>query len=1271
MSGLSNIAVPILEANNFNNWWFRIEIILKREQCNDVLETDFQSLASEAEKTAWMIKDAKAQSVIVQGLADKHLDIIKESKTAKAQRDALKGIFARSSSFTKLSTWRKLINLKTEPGEKLEDHFSRFEAILRELKEHGTTLDESDKVCHLFLSMPQKYNTVVTALETVDKLTMDFAKARLLDEELKLVSQDNKYDEETSFEISDKKACFKCGSFTHFIGQCPKRTRGRARGRSNYRGHREGYSNNSQQQQANEADERQNEAEIQLYAANLCSVKDKVYFVIDSGASNHFVTEKVGKYMSDIKTLPKDVTIQIANGENLKTNNKGTLKFQCQGQNVSIEALIVPNMQHNLLSASKMTEKGRKIIMEKNKMEIQGTDFLLNCEYKNGLFILVADKITENKNENSNMACDLWHRRLGHPSREVLTELGLPNSDKKCSICVEGKGTRLPFKESQRKSKQIGDLIHSDVCGPLNPVAYNGSRYFQTIIDDFSHFVTVRLLRTKDQASQNLMDYIQNLERQQNIKVKAVRVDNGGEYTTNDFKEYCRKKGIKLEYTIPYTPQENGTAERMNRTLLNKLRTKLIDSGVPKELWCEALQCSVYELNRLPTKSLPKGQTPAKIFLGKSEIDKIKIFGSCVWHTVLPKQNKLEKRAEKGVLVGYCGGGYRVWLPGERKVIRSRDVRIDESTMEYMKSSNNTIVNQTTENQPTYTTISFPKGSEQAEREEGNKRNEQVNRDSENDSTSSSSDEYEESSSDQNVTRSGRNIKLPQHLNDYEIYEAYCFLSKLELEPKTFNEASKIPDWQEAIDKELSSHEKLKTWQPAKLPDNQKAIDTRWVFKIKEDGTKKARLVAKGFQVPYNKSDDFIYAPVCRLSTIRMILSMSVQKNWNLYQIDVPTAFLNGTMDTEVYIKAPEGLKTQSKYMKLNRALYGLRNAPKCWNIKFNQVMEKLEFMRSEYDYCLYNKTDVYMVLFVDDALITGPKNQVQDLLSKLQKEFNIKKMTEVKTFLGMEIDRNDKGVKVTQNKMINKLLKEFSMEETRNIATPMEVNFQINEEEQIIENVPYRRLICSLMYLSLVSRPDICYSVGYLSRFLDRPTKRTWEAAKRILRYLNSTKDYGLQFKVGNMQEMIGICDADWAGDRKTRKSVSGFICFHAGNPIAWHSRKQACVAQSSMEAEYISAGIAAQELMNIKGILSEFKLCQPVLLKIDNLSAISLIQNFENSKRSKHIDIKYHFIKDLCLRGEIVLQYVPSNENVSDMFTKSLNKEKFLRCRLSILNK
>lgn len=190
----------------------------------------------------------------------------------------------------------------------------------------------------------------------------------------------------------------------------------------------------------------------------------------------------------------------------------------------------------------------------------------------------------------------------------------------------------------------------------------------------------------------------------------------------------------------------------------------------------------------------------------------------------------------------------------------------------------------------------------------------------------------------------------------------------------------------------MDSHKKLQTWSPAILPEKEKAIDTRWIFKIKEDGTKKARLVARGYQVPYDNLE-FSYAPVCRVPTVRLLLSVALQNNWKLRQIDVPTAFLNGDLDTDVYIRVPKGLKSETSVLKLNSALYGLRNSPKCWNDKFNEVMIEFGLKRSHYDFCFYCGEDVYLVLFVDDAIIAGTEEKVEELVDRLYQQFKIQNL--------------------------------------------------------------------------------------------------------------------------------------------------------------------------------------------------------------------------------------------------------------------------------------
>lgn len=254
----------------------------------------------------------KAQSIIVSGIFDKHLDIIKESTSAKEQIEDLKAVFVRPSSLIKLALWRKLINLKNEEIENLEDLFLRFDTTIRELKDRGSVLAEGDKVCHLLLSLPSKYSHLVTALETVENVKLDFVKHRLLDEELKLNTQFNNI--ESSFKASS--GCYQCGSQQHWFAACPKRERGRggynrrSRGGRNYRRGSRG-SEQSSRQHINQAHlTEENESEIQLYAANLCSEIDgKIIMVLDSGTSKHFLREDLEKYMINIKNLERPETI--------------------------------------------------------------------------------------------------------------------------------------------------------------------------------------------------------------------------------------------------------------------------------------------------------------------------------------------------------------------------------------------------------------------------------------------------------------------------------------------------------------------------------------------------------------------------------------------------------------------------------------------------------------------------------------------------------------------------------------------------------------------------------------------------------------------------------------------------------------------------------------------------------------------------------------------------------------------------------------------------
>ncbi|BES91568.1 Hypothetical protein NTJ_04378 [Nesidiocoris tenuis] len=326
----------------------------------------------------------------------------------------------------------------------------------------------------------------------------------------------------------------------------------------------------------------------------------------------------------------------------------------------------------------------------------------------------------------------------------------------------------------------------------------------------------------------------------------------------------------------------------------------------------------------------------------------------------------------------------------------------------------------------------------------------------------SSSDEEEDRQNEKSpikVSKSGRVLKKPSRLDEFELYSAYCMLSSTTEEPKTFEEARQNDEWKAAIKNELDSHKELGTWTPAKLPENKEAIDTKWVFKIKEDGTKKARLVARGFQIPYNKLEEFTYAPVCRMSTIRILISQAVIHDWPMRQIDVPTAFLNGKLESDVFIKTPKGLNCDSQILKLNRALYGLRESPKCWNDCFSKEMERFGFKRSPYDYCLYVGPDVFLCLFVDDGIITGNSSKIDAVIGALHKRFRVKDLGNVSSFLGMQFSKANGSITVVQSKMIDRILKEFKMEQCRPVSTPMDTGFQVEELKIVDRDIPYRRL--------------------------------------------------------------------------------------------------------------------------------------------------------------------------------------------------------------------
>lgn len=372
-------------------------------------------------------------------------------------------------------------------------------------------------------------------------------------------------------------------------------------------------------------------------------------------------------------------------------------------------------------------------------------------------------------------------------------------------------------------------------------------------------------------------------------------------------------------------------------------------------------------------------------------------------------------------------------------------------------------------------------------------------------------------------------------------------------------------------------------------------------------------------------------------------------------------------------MKQPDGYIDPEKphlVCLLQRSLYGLKQAARAWNIKFNDALISIGFVRSEADYCLYIKgvgggESVYIVMHVDDVLCVGPNEKVKETFDLLSGIFEMKDLGPVSHYLGVEIEKHEGSFLLHQAKKVEKLVKEFGLQDSKPVKTPMDAGFYRSNHESpsLPDNKRYRQAIGSLMYLSTTTRPDIFSAVGILARRVEKPSQADWNAVKRIIAYLNCTQH--VKFRLGREEDMTLKCyvDADWAGDVADRKSISGYLFKIGSSCVAWFCRKQTSVALSSTEAEFVAASMATQEAVWMRQLLQDLGFPQdgPTSLMEDNQSCIKFIENERASSRIKHLDVKRCFVHDMVKKKEVKLKYCPSEENDADLLTKPLTPVRF----------
>ncbi|GKV53076.1 hypothetical protein SLEP1_g59622 [Rubroshorea leprosula] len=456
----------------------------------------------------------------------------------------------------------------------------------------------------------------------------------------------------------------------------------------------------------------------------------------------------------------------------------------------------------------------------------------------------------------------------------------------------------------------------------------------------------------------------------------------------------------------------------------------------------------------------------------------------------------------------------------------------------------------------------------------------------------------------------------------------FCLFA--DIEPLNFEEAAVDKKWKHAMHEEIKAIQKNGTWELVTLPKGQRA---------------------KGnWREEYGIDYDEVFALVARLETIQLIISLAAQNKWKIYQMDVQSAFLNGYLEEEVYVQQPLGYVVkghEDRVLKLKKALYGLKQAPKAWYSRIDKYFQDHGFTKCPHEHALYVKEDkiggfVLVCLYVDDLIFTGNNaNMFEEFKKAMTQEFEMTDIGLMSYYLGIEVKQNEDGIFISQEAYAKKVLEKFEMANCKPVSNPIACGTRLSKYDESTKVDPslYRSLVGNLRYLTY-TRPDILYGVGLVSRYMEAPTSTHMKMAKRVLRYIKGTIDYGLTYSFSTNFKLYGYSDNDWGGDVDDQKSTTGFLFFLGDTAFTWCSKKQPIVTLSTCEAEFVFAASY-------------------------NKSAIALGKNPMFHDRSKHIDTRYHFIKECIERKDVKLAYVKTNDQIADIFTKALKFEDFARLR------
>ncbi|PKU65522.1 Retrovirus-related Pol polyprotein from transposon TNT 1-94 [Dendrobium catenatum] len=1186
----------------------------------------------------------------------------------------------------------------------MNQYLSEIKVLVDQIASAGSSVDNEDIILYILNGLPPQYQAFKTAIRTMlTPITLDQLYPLLLSEEINIAS-----DASRNPSMGDSNLAL----FSS-----------RGRGRRN-RGRSSQPSGSTSRQSgppvtcqiclkkghsASDCWHRLNAQYVPSASAQqskaMIAASDNSHdnWFLDSGATSHLTNSLENMTLSTPYQGSDNVT--IGDGRSLSIANSGVGILPTPTRKLKLSQIFhSPQLRFNLLSISKLT-RDNDISITFNPAgfvfkDLKTQQILLQGPCNNGLYPIqtAALSIPTQALAATSTDANLWHQRLGHPNDRVLQKLSnsiihcrFNKFHISCSSCKESKSHKLVFDKSVSRRNSILDLIHSDIWGPAPVVSHHGFRYYVLFVDDFSRFSWIFSIRCKTEVFNVFTAFKNQIEKYTSRSIKMIRTDGGTEYVNHTFTQYMRTHGITHQISCPYTPEQNGVAERKHRHILETSRTLLNTASIPYNYWPEAILTSVYLINRMPSPNTTN-LSPFELFhKTQPRYDHLRTFGCECFYLLPPhSHHKLQPKSKSCVFLGYSDTykGYKCLDLTTNKIHISRHTDFNEHVFPFKNSPQSPNIQPTSSIpfllQPisaqdnSHTILGNNSATTYAQPTISSQVPQPTQSDISSNSNQAEAVHPNSSSTYHHMLTRAKTGSLKPRIRLNLLHSTSQ--NTIPITPTSYTEAAKQSEWRTAMALEFFALQKQGTWSLVEPPHDATILGCKWTYRIKyhADGTiakHKARLVAQGNHQEYGLDYTETFSPVAKLPTIRVLLTVALNNEWPVHQLDVANAFLHGNIEETIYMAQPRGFEDPSHpqhVCRLHKAIYGLKQAPRQWYNTFTSYLTSIGFFHNTADPSMLcfktNCTQVFLLIYVDDILITGNnQTEISMIIEKLHKQFSMKDLGQANDFLGVKIDTLNNSYFLSQKSYAWSLLQLAQMTACNPLANPSctKLPTVFQDDPLLSDPTLYRRLTGALQYLT-ITRPDIAYSVNQLSQHMHNPLSQHVYLLKRLLRYLKGTLDYGIPISKSNLV-LSSFSDADWAGDPISRRSTSGYCSFLGNTIISWTVKKQHTVARSSTESEYRALAALTADIIWLRRLLADFGINQdePTDMYCDNMSAIALANNPVFHARTKHIEIDQKFIRDHIHNKSIRLLPINTIDQTADIFTKSLSTPRFVTLR------